>query len=127
MARRRVLAPAAIEQVEELRAQARRRTSASPAGTAAIRGRSRRERKRCKSRLHGRGMLRLDLQAKPTVIQNRHRAGRGASLGREEIQVKPCGARPEADVAVNVKIAQVVASDPVPAQEKIIANVLVHR
>ena len=47
--------------------------------------------------------------AKPPATQNRHRAGRGAGLGRKETQVQPCGARPGADVAVDFELAQVVA------------------
>ena len=83
-----------------------------PPRRAAMRRRSGHGWKRGRSCLHDRGKLRLDLAeepAKPPVTQHRHRACRRAGLSRKEIQLQPCGARPEADVAGNVKIAQVVA------------------
>ena len=67
----------------------------------------------------------LDLAEEPAklpVADYRQCAWREAGPGAQEVHLKLCRPRPEADAAVHVKQEHFVARDPVPAQDQVIAE-----
>ncbi len=61
------------------------------------------------------------------MADDRQRARRRAGASREEVQLQQSGPRPKTNLAVGVEEVQVVARDPVPAEDQVGAHVHVHR
>ena len=61
------------------------------------------------------------------MADNRRRARRKAGPGGHVVQVKLRRPRREADAAVHVKEAQIVARDPVQAEDQVVTDAQIHR
>ncbi len=67
----------------------------------------------------GRALYLAEEQAKRPVADDRERACRWAGARREEVQLQQVGAGPETHLAVGIEVVQVVARDPVPAENQV--------
>ena len=72
----------------------------------------------------------LDLTKEPaelTVADHRECPHRRASISRKESESEHRGSGQEADPAIHVEIAQIVARNPFPAEDQIVAHIHIHR